>query len=463
MAVRSLEDRFKTFFNPQSIIIIGASRNEYTFNGVVVKNLLEAQYRGKINIYHPFTDELMGIKCLKTLDEINAISPQPDLAIILTQHNILTTVEFLGQNNIQKIMIETDTSVKKSPFEAEQLIINLENLAKKWDLQIMGPSMIGIIDFQNRFTSSVIPTRSHIIQPNLKNRPDKGVSFLAQSGGLTGACGWWSPRQKIPFAKIIHIGKSITISEADILDFLFEDEATLLIILYLKDIPSTFIDVLLKNKQKKPVLYKCVGKDQIHEEAFQQAGAIKVDNYIELFEFAKVFLWCPPPKNNSVGIIGPSSGAINLLISEMRNQNIHLAPLSNENRDAILDKVGGSTCALGNPVDFWPPKEFVGTQICQVYYNASNSLLQDQNVGTLFLALEFFTEIEFNFSIFENIKRRFPNKPIIAITIQAEKEGQNRIIEIGTDLQIPVFVDEVERGIKALKCLLKYYEKDDDS
>ncbi len=460
MAMQPLLDRYLPFFNPQSIVIIGASRNEYTFNGVVVKNLLEAQYRGQINIVHPYTDELMGIKCLKSLDHIPSITPHPDLAIILTQHEILHTVEVLGRQKIRNVMIETDITVKRTKEESAHLEHDLQALAKEWDLQIMGPSMIGIIDFQNRFTSSVIPTRSHIIQPNRKNRPQKGVSFLAQSGGLTGACGWWSPLQSIPFAKIIHIGHSITVTEAEMLEFLFEDPATLIIILYLKDIHPAFIEVLQKNVKKKPVLYKFVGKDPTNEPLFQQAGAILVENYIELFEFAKVFLWCPPPINNSVGIIGPSSGAINLLIAEMRNQNIHLAPLSDENRDAILNKVGGSTCALGNPVDFWPPKEFVGTQICQVYYNASNSLLQDRNVGALFLALEFFNEIEFNFSIFENIKQRFPDKPIIAITIQAENEGKNRILQIGTDLQIPVFVDEVERGIQALKCLLTYYNGD---
>ncbi len=452
-------EQLNPFFNPKSILIIGASRNEYTFNGVVLKNLLEAQYSGKINIIHPFTKKLMGIPCLKSLEDLKKMDEIPDLVIILTQHKIINIVETLGKLEIHHIMIESDISFKKNKIEEEEIIKSLKALILKYDLQILGPSMIGIIDFHHRFTSSIIPTRSHIILPNDVDRPQNGVSFLAQSGGLSGACGWWTPRQNIAFSKIIHIGKSINITEANILEYLFNDKFTSIIILYLKDIPEDYLSILKKYYKKKPILYKFVGKNRVNEEEFVKLGAIPVENYIELFEFAKVLLWCPPPKNNSVGIIGPSSGAINLLISEMRNQKIHLAKLSKENRDEILNKVGGSTCILGNPVDFWPPKEFIGTQICQVYYNASNALLRDNHVGALFLALEFFTEIEFDFTIFKKIKEKYPNKPIIVILIQAEEEGRKRIERIGSKLKIPVFVDEIERGIKALKILIEYYKK----
>lgn len=40
---------------------------------------------------------------------------------------------------------------------------------------------------------------------------------------------------------------------------------------------------------KKPVLIKYVGKNQANFNEIQEAGAISVENYIELFEFAKLF------------------------------------------------------------------------------------------------------------------------------------------------------------------------------
>lgn len=454
----SILEKINPFFNPKSVVIIGASRNEYTFNGVLLKNLLEVQYKGKIFIVHPYTDTVMGVPCAKNLEELFSQGAKPEMAIILTQKNFLQTLEHLGKNGVKYILIETDFSQKLG--KGEQIILDnsIKEIISEYDLKILGPNMIGLIDFQHLFTSSIIPTRSHIVLPNRKNKPQSGASFMAQSGGLTGACGWWAPDQKIPLAKIIHIGKAINISEAEILEYLFEDPHTEIILLYLKEIPEEFNKVLSKYKNKKPILYKYVGKPSKIEQKFKELGANSVENYIELFEFAKVFLWSPPPISNAVGIIGPSSGAINLIISEMRNQKIHLANLKEKNRKAILEDVGGSTCELGNPVDYWPPKEFIGTQVCRVYHQSSKTLLNDPHVSALFLALEFFTEIEFNFTIFESIKEKYPNKPIICVLIQAEREGGSRILEIGTRLQIPVFINEIERAVKSLRFLLDYYE-----
>ncbi|MCF2140662.1 MAG: CoA-binding protein [Candidatus Lokiarchaeota archaeon] len=446
------------FFAPHSILIIGSSRNEYTANGIVLKNLLEARYHAHISIVHPYTKSLMGIPTINSIDEIGTIKPRPDLAIILTRHNLLEILETLGKAEIHYILLQTDLAYITTKEEYLKLSQKIKAILDKYHIKMLGPSMIGIIDFLSGFTSSIIPIRSHIIQISRKQGWKSGVSFLAQSGGLSGACGWWNLPQPVPFSKVFHIGKQLQITEAQMLEFLFNDSQTQVITLYMKKITHEFIDVMHAYRGKKPVLIKYVGKNQANFNEIQEAGAISVENYIELFEFAKLFLWCPTPQNDQVGIIGPSSGAINLLIAEMRLQGIHLASLHDENRKYILKNIGGSTCELGNPVDYWPPKEFIGTQVCQVYFDASKSLLKDPNVGSLFLALEFFTEIEFDFGIFKTIKRLYPDKPIITILIQAEEEGAQRIVQIGNELHIPVFVNEVERGVRALKIMLKYHK-----
>jgi len=114
---------------------------------------------------------------------------------------------------------------------------------------------------------------------------------------------------------------------------------------------------------------------------------------------------------------------------------------------------------MGNPVDFWPPDKFIGTKVCGIYNMASQTLLSDESVDGLVLALEFFNEIEFDFIIFKNIKKKYPKKPIIAILIQAETEGAKRVINTASDLKIPVFINEIERAIRGYKLLYHYYSK----
>ncbi|MHA1730240.1 MAG: CoA-binding protein [Promethearchaeota archaeon] len=452
------------FFSPKNIVIIGASRSEFTFNWMLVKNLRESRYPGKLYIIHPEADDILGVKCFRSIKEL---PKKPELAIVILGKNIEKAIEELGESGIKYCMIESDLS--GNPDEIE-ILVNLRTIAEKYDILILGPAMIGITNTKNFFTSSIIPVRRHIIQKHRRYRKNGALSFLAQSGGLSGALGWWTPSQPIPIAKIIHTGKSINVSDADILQYLFDDRETSVISIYIRNPTEQFIDILRKNRGKKPVLYKMVGKNIETIKKMRTTGAVEVLSYIELFEFAKVFLWCSfPPKEvkevgrretfgDNIGIVGPSSGAIRLLISEMRKNGIHIAQLNSFTRNTILEKVGGSTCIDGNPVDYWPPKKFIGTDVCTVYYVSSNALLKDDKVDALFLALEFFSEIEFDFDIFSDIKKKFPNKPIIVVLIQAEKEGRERIIQAATELNIPVFIDEVERAIRAYSAFIKFYQ-----
>jgi acyl-CoA synthetase (NDP forming) len=287
----------------------------------------------------------------------------------------------------------------------------------------------------------------------------EGISFIAQSGGLAGAMGWWTPSQRLPISKVIHLGKGFHINEADVLEYFLYDNTTKVISLFIRDITEELIEAVKKVSAQKPILFYYVGKEEAQENDLKEAGGISVLNYIELFEIAKIFLWCPEPKGVNLGIIGPSSGAIHLIVKEMRNQNLTLAKPSETSRDIIIDKVGGSTCAFGNPVDYWPPEKFVGIKICGIYNTASEALLKDKAVDGLILALEFFTEIEFDFNIYSSIVNAYPTKPIITILIQAEHEGAKRVTNSATELKIPVFENEIERAVRGYRLLYDYYSK----
>jgi len=439
------------FFNPKSILIVGASRKAYTFSYTILKNLLEIFYRGKLYILNPNADEILGVKSHHSLEELPEI---PELAVIVVSKNIIHTFEKLAQFGIKNIAIESELRMDTTnPELIEQLIL----ISKKYNVSFMGPSMVGIINFNNNFTTSIIPVRQYLMQKHRKIK--EGVSFIAQSGGLAGAMGWWSPSQNLPISKVIHLGYGFDIDDADVLEYFKKDEYTKVIALFLREITDEIINVVKGLALIKPVLFFYVGKEIQKENALIKAGGIVVENYIELFEFAKIFLWCPEPKGPNLGLVGPSSGAIHLIIKEMRKHGLAIAKLDSSNREIILKKVKGSTCDLGNPIDYWPPEKFVGTNICEIYNTSSKTLLKDESVEGLILALEFFIEIEFDFNVFKSIKESYPNKPIIVILIQAEHEGAKRVIKTASDLKIPVFENEIERAVRGFKYLLDWYSK----
>ncbi|MFX1408848.1 MAG: CoA-binding protein [Promethearchaeota archaeon] len=439
------------FFNPKSILIVGVSRKAYTFSYTVLKNLLEIFYKGKLYILNPNANEILGVKSYHSLEELSEI---PELAVIVLGTEILSIVEELGKFGIKYITIQSEL---KTGTNDTELTLQLHKLCEKFGITYLGPSMIGIINFIDNFTTSIIPVRQHIMREN-KNIKE-GIGFIAQSGGLAGALGWWTPSQKLPISKVIHLGKGFHVSEEDIIEFFLNDRTVKVISLFLREISDELIEAVKKISPYKPVLFFYVGKDELREKQLEKAGGISVLNYIELFEIAKIFLWCPEPKGPNLGIIGPSSGAIHLIVKEMRKQHLSLAKPNKQSQDIITSKIGGSTCAYGNPVDYWPPEKFIGIKICGIYNTSASTLLRDQNVDGLILALEFFIEIEFDFNIFESIRNSYPNKPIIAILIQAEHEGAKRVFKSASEIKIPVFENEIERAVRGYRLLFDYYSK----
>ncbi|MFX1378872.1 MAG: CoA-binding protein [Promethearchaeota archaeon] len=439
------------FFNPKSILIVGVSRKAYTFSYTILKNLLEIFYRGNVYILNPNADEILGIQSYHSLEELPEI---PELAVIVLGKKIAEIFEKLAKFGVKNIAIESELRIE---IEDPILIANLQEISEQYGVSFMGPSMLGIINFNNNFTTSIIPVRQYLMQKHKKIK--EGISFIAQSGGLAGAMGWWAPSQDLPISKVIHLGYGFDINDADVLEYFREDETTMVISLFLREITDDIISAVEKLAPTKPVLFFYVGKDDERERKLIQVGGISVVNYIELFDIAKIFLWCPEPKGPNLGIIGPSSGAIYLIVKEMRKHELSLAKVTQEHREIILDKVGGSTCKLGNPVDYWPPERFVGTKICEIYNTSSKTLLKDKAVDGLILALEFFIEIEFDFIIFDKIKKTFPNKPIITILIQAEHEGAKRVVKAASNLRIPVFENEIERAVRGYKLLYDWYSK----
>ncbi|MHA1438009.1 MAG: CoA-binding protein [Promethearchaeota archaeon] len=443
--------RLDPFFHPKSIVIIGVSRKEFTFNSTILKNLLEIFYRGKLFIVNPNASEILGVKSYSSLEELPEV---PELAVIVLSKQIVKIIEQLGKFGVKYITIQSEL---KTGINDTNLIMNLNNICEKYGITYLGPSTIGIINFIDNFTTSIIPVRQYIMRENRNVKA--GISFIAQSGGLAGALGWWMPSQKLPISKVIHLGKGYHINEADVLEYFLNDNTTKVISLFLRDITDNLISAVEKVAPFKPILFFYVGKDDQKEKELIKKGGIAVINYIELFEIAKIFLWCPKPNGPRLGIIGPSSGAIYLIVKEMRKQHLSLARPNKESQKIIINKIGGSTCAYGNPVDYWPPERFIGTKICSIYNTSATTLLKDNNVDGLILALEFFIEIEFDFNIFKKLTIEYRNKPIITILIHAEKEGAKRVINTASELKIPVFENEIERAVRGYKLLYDYYSK----
>ena len=93
------------FFEPQSIAIIGASRKEGSLGRVFFDSLVKFKYKGQIFPINPQTDEISGIKCYSSVEDLPQI---PDMAVILLRKEMANeAVEKCGTKGIKNVIMIT--------------------------------------------------------------------------------------------------------------------------------------------------------------------------------------------------------------------------------------------------------------------------------------------------------------------------------------------------------------------
>ncbi len=443
-------DPIDPFFSPKSVALVGVSREMDKFNGIILKNLLAVNYPGKVYLVNPNAKEILGIKCYPRVFDLPEV---PELAIIL-HSDVIRILENCGKMGIKNVIIQADVTLQEGANQ-DLIEATINEIASRFAIRFMGPSLIGLINFPGHFTSSLIPVRDHVAR--LGEDPARaGIGFMAQSGGLAGACGWWHPTQDISFAKVVHFHGQVngSISDGALVKYIAADPNVKVVSLFVRKINQSLVDAVRNCTRAKPVLFKKCGQP-IDVDKLVAAGALQVEDYVDLFEIAKAFIFSPLPAGNRIGLIGPSSGAIDVVLSEFKKNGLELAKPSPAIERKIIDLLGGRVGKRCNPVDFWPPPRFFGHEIGRIHLETAEYLLSDPNVDAIFLVLEFFHEIEFDLSIFEEVLARHSDKPIMGVLIQAEEDGASRVVKAATKLRIPIF-SEPERLVRAYSTLVQF-------
>jgi acyl-CoA synthetase (NDP forming) len=175
----------------------------------------------------------------------------------------------------------------------------------------------------------------------------------------------------------------------------------------------------------------------------------------------KAFLQAPPFSGRRVGLIGPSSGALTLLTTKLPLYGFELGDLTPSTKNVLREKVlhPNNKDSNPNPVDYWPPIRFDGTEVGEKYATGIRALLNDPNIDAVIVVLEIFKEIEFDVEkYFGTLKAEFPEKPIIVACIQVERSSLERITEGLDRIKMLYYVHDVERAIKAL-WTLRYFQE----
>ncbi len=372
-------------FNPKSIAVVGASEERGSVGQILLNNLTQTGYEGKVYPVNIHRKEVMG---LKAYPNVGAIRDSVDLAIIATPAKTVPgIVEECGKAGIIGLII-ISAGFKEIGEEGRALEEQLLALKNKYNLRIIGPNCFGVI------------------RPNIKmngtfaeSMPKAGnIAFISQSGALGSAILDWAFQNNIGFSNFVSVGSMIDVDFGDLIDYFGNDPQTRSIIMYIEGISNArkFMSAARHFAKTKPIIVVKAGKfsasakaaashtgsltgsDMVYHAAFKRAGIVRVEEISDLFNAAEVLGMQPLPQGPNLAIITNAGGPGVMAADALIARGGKLAKLS-ENTMKQLDKVLPAYWSHGNPIDI------LGDANAERYRAVMDLCLEDPNVDGILI------------------------------------------------------------------------------
>jgi len=385
-----------TFFRPQSVAVIGASRDPEKLGYAVLANLEKGGYRGRLYPVNPKASEILGLPAYPSVLDI----PDPvDLAVVVIPYRFVPAVlEQCGQKGVPAVVV-ISAGFREAGREGLERERELVEIARKYDLRIIGPNCLGVID-----------TATPLNATFAAGMPPAGpIAFMSQSGALGTAVLDMAMAGRIGFSKFASLGNKADVSEIDLLEAWGDDSESRVILIYVEGLPDgqKFMQVARKVTRDKPVVAiksgvtksgsravsshtgSLAGSEAAYKAAFQQAGVIRAASMEALFDYARAFAYQPLLKGDRIGIVTNAGGPGILATDALEHADLEIPRLARETMEALEDYLPGAASAA-NPVDV------LGDALADRYEHATRLVLADPNVDGLIVIVtpQAMTEIE---------------------------------------------------------------------
>jgi acetyltransferase len=445
----------KKLFNPESIAVIGASRQEGKVGYSVLKNLVQYGYKGKIYPINPKAEEILGIKTYPT---IFAVDGEIDLAVLTIPSLFVPSIlKDCVDRKIDSVII-ISAGFKESGKEGFKLESELAEIIKNSSIRVLGPNCLGVID-----TASSLNASFAAGMPSTGN-----IAFFSQSGALCTAVLDWALEEDVGFSKFVSLGNKTDIDEVDLLLALADDPETKVILGYLEGIGNgtRFMEVAREVSRRKPVIITKSGRTQAgaraasshtgtltgsetaYEAAFRKCGIIRAETVEALFDYAIVFAYQPLPRGPNLAILTNAGGPGIIAADATENSILQMASFG-EKTVGELRKELPASASIYNPVDV------VGDAGADRYEKAMRILIDDPAVDSLAVILtpQAMTEIKETAEIISKISSGVSDKPIVSSFMgRLEVKVGTKILHRG---KIPNY-SYPEHAITSLEAMLKY-------
>ncbi len=449
-----LTSMFNYLFDPASIAVVGASRNPKKVGYSVVNNLKMAGFEGKVFPVNPSSSEILGFKTYPRMSEVD---DSVDLAIIAVPSKFVAETLIDGAKAGLKAAVIITAGFKECGAEGRKLEEQLKEVARKYDIRILGPNCLGIINTSNNMNASFAP-----------GAPRKGrTALFSQSGALGVAILDWAESHNFGFSKFISLGNKADMNESDFIEYLIDDGDTDVILGYIEDVVDgrRFLEVSKRATRVKPMILlksgstkageraasshtgALAGSDIAFTSAFKQTGIMRAEGVQEFFEMAHAFDSGKLPGGDGLLIITNAGGPGIIAADTAERVGLRLPLLTRESLQTLAE-VLPPTASLYNPVDV------IGDASAERYKVALDQAIGDPNVDGIVVLLtpQAVTEVEKTAEVIINCAA-LTEKPIITSFMGGNKV--NETLRVLKGQHVPSY-EYAETAVKAFRWISKH-------
>ncbi len=348
--------------NPKSVVIVGGSDDVQKPGGKVLKNLIDAGFKGDVYVVNPKLDVVQGIKAYNSVEAL----PEVDCAIIaIAAKFCVDTVDILANQKKTGGFIILSAGFSEENEEGAKLEHQIVDIINKNNGSLIGPNCVGLLN----------QTYAGIFTTPIPELAADGVDFISGSGATAVFIMESAMPKGLKFSSVYSVGNSAQLGVEEILkhfDETYEHGVSAPVkLLYVENIDKP--EMLLKHasslirKGAKIAAIKSGGSeagsraasshtgalassDVAVDALFKKAGIVRCHGRDELATVASIFMH-PIPKGKNIAIITHAGGPAVMLTDTLSNGGMEIPHIEGAKANELLEKLfPGSSVA--NPIDF---------------------------------------------------------------------------------------------------------------
>jgi acetate---CoA ligase (ADP-forming) len=307
----------RPILKPESVAVIGASRQPGTIGHEIVAALVRCGFTGAV---YPVNPKAAAICSVPAFPSVEALPGPVDLAVVVVPKELVQDVaEACAAKRIPGLVV-ISAGFKEAGAEGAERERKLTELVRARGIRMVGPNCMGVLN------ANPAVSLNATFAPSLP--PFGKVGFVSQSGAMGLSVLDYAREFGIGISQFVSVGNKPDVSGNDLL-LAWEDEPDVeVILMYVENFgnPGRFLEIASRITRRKPIIVVKSGRsragalaasshtgalaasDTAVDALLAQAGVLRAGSHEEIFDLAMAFSVQRPPRSRRTVVLTNAGG-----------------------------------------------------------------------------------------------------------------------------------------------------------